>query len=140
MDGTLLIFLIAIIIVAIALFSVIALTNKHGSNVLNKEKYRAKWLDIEKRSKDTDSQMRQIALLNADKLLDQALRERDMSGATMGERLKAADVLFKNSDHVWFAHKLRNRIAHESDVKISGRDYSRAINAFKQALKDVGAV
>jgi hypothetical protein len=79
-------------------------------------------------------------VLNADKLLDQALRERGVKGETMGERMKTARESWSNANGVWTAHKLRNQIAHESEVQVSYDDARRALANFKQALKDIGAI
>ncbi len=81
-----------------------------------------------------------MVLLNADKLLDQALKERGFSGNTMGERMKSANKIWSNANHVWGAHKLRNQIAHESEIKVSLNMTRRALASFRQALKDLGAI
>jgi transposase len=56
----------------------------------------------------------------------------------MGERMK--NSTWSNADAVWQAHKLRNRIAHESDVTVSYDDARRALAGFKLGLKDLGAI
>jgi hypothetical protein len=81
-----------------------------------------------------------MTVLNADKLLDQALRERAIKGETMGERMKTLRDTWSNANAVWSAHKLRNQIAHEADVRVTYDDARRALAGFKQALKDVGAI
>ena len=81
-----------------------------------------------------------LAILNADKLLDQALRQRGFKGETMGERMRSARQIWSNATAVWTAHKLRNQIAHEPEVKISYDQARRSLSAFKQSLKDVGAI
>ena len=68
------------------------------------------------------------------------MREYGVSGTTMGERLKARHGLWTNEDAVWSAHKLRNQIAHESRVTITTQTFKRAMAAFEQALKDLGAL
>jgi hypothetical protein len=73
-------------------------------------------------------------------LLDQALTDRGLSGTTMADRMKQMRGKWSNADAVWRAHKLRNRIAHEADVNVGYDDARRALAAFKQALKDVGAI
>lgn len=110
------------------------------ASVLNVEKYRTSWLKIEGSLSKGDTASYQLAVLNADKLLDSALKESKYSGDTMGERMKSADKAFSNVNAVWAAHKLRNRIAHEPDVSIRYDTARRAMAAFKQALKDVGAI
>jgi hypothetical protein len=81
-----------------------------------------------------------LAILNADKLVDQALRERGFRGDTMGDRLKATRGQLSDRDEIWFAHKLRNRIAHESDVRVNYSQARRALGGFKRALKDLRAI
>lgn len=139
MDGTLLAFMVGILVVGVLLIVVITLT-KRGPVGLDVEKYRSKWLQIEAALKKDEVSSYHLAVLNADKLLDQALRERGIKGDTMGERMKAAKATWKNANSVWASHKLRNQIAHESDVRVSHDDARRALAGFKQALKDIGAI
>jgi hypothetical protein len=139
MDGTLLAFMIGILVVGVLLIIVIAVTKK-GPAPLDVEKYRLRWMAIEKQLKREDSSSCQLAILNADKLLDQALREKGVNGETMGERMKTAKDTWSNANAVWSAHKLRNQIAHEPDVRVQYDEARRAVVAFKQALKDVGAI
>ena len=82
----------------------------------------------------------QLAVMEADKLLDKALTERHFAGETMGERLKSAKGSFMKNDAVWQAHKLRNRLAHEQDVKLNIVVVEQALRAFKNGLKDLGAL
>jgi len=139
MDGTLLAFMIGILVVGILLIIVITLT-KRGPVGLDIEKYRSRWLQIEASLKRDEVSSYHLAVLNADKLLDQALRERGIKGDTMGARMKALRDRWSNANNVWSAHKLRNQIAHEPDVHVSYDDARRALAGFKQALKDVGAI
>jgi len=81
-----------------------------------------------------------LAIINADKLLDAALKRRRFRGKTMGERMVAAQRKFTNNDGVWFAHKLRNRLVHEQDVHLREKDVKDALVGIRQALKDLGAL
>ncbi len=111
-----------------------------GRSTLHVEKYRSEWLSIEQSVARDNQSSCQLAILNADKLLDRALRERGFKGQTMGERMKSAQNSWKNANHVWTAHKLRNRIAHETDANVNYDITLRALEAFKQGLKDMGAI
>lgn len=132
-------FLAAVFIVGGLLFAVIALA-KRGPRGLDVEKYRSRWLSIEQQLKRDEISSYHMSILNADKLVDQALIERGISGKTMAERMKEAKGKWSNANHIWTAHKLRNQIAHEADVTISYEGARRALIAFKQALKDLGAI
>ena len=139
MDTALIFFFAAILIVGGMLFAVITLSKK-GSRNLNVDKYRLKWLQVEQQLKKDEPSSYHLTVLNADKLLDQALREKGIKGTTMGERMKNIKDTWSNANNVWTAHKLRNQIAHETDVRVSYEDARRALSGFKQALKDIGAI
>lgn len=130
---------LAILICAGLLFFCIGLTKPHKIE-LNKEKFQGQWLKIENSIKKDEPSTWHLALINADKLLDMALRELKFSGQTMGERLKNAKNKLSSPNSIWHAHKLRNVVAHEADAQINYDQTRRAMNSFKQALKDLGAI
>ena len=45
-----------------------------------------------------------------------------------------------DNDATWFAHKLRNRLVHESNVRLRKRDVQKALAGFRQGLRDLGAL
>lgn len=136
---TIILFFASILIFAGILFAVIALTKK-GPRQLDVEQYRCDWLAIEQQLRRDDIASHQLAVLNADKLLDKAMRERNIPGENMGARMKQLQGKWSNANAVWSAHKLRNQIAHESNVRVEYETSRRALSAFKQALKDLGAI
>jgi hypothetical protein len=138
-NGSIIFFFAAILIVAGLLFAMISLTKK-GAAHLDVDKYRSKWLAIEQSLVRDQPASAHLAILNADKLVDQALRERGVRGETMGERMKTAKATWSNRNSIWEAHKLRNQIAHETDASVSYDQARRALAGFKQALKDLGAI
>ena len=138
MDNIIIIMFLAIIIVGSLLLFVIFLTRK-GPRVLNQAEYRSKWLKIESSISSNESS-RQLAIINADKLLDHALKQRGIKGNTMAQRMKNSKNIFRNNNAVWAAHKLRNKIAHEDAVKVQPKTVKQALTAYKMALKDVGAL
>ena len=139
MNGLLLTMFIFVIIIGISLLIFIALTRRGTRKHLDQDKYRSRWLAITQNAGST-SQSWQFAIVSADKLLDSALKERGISGNTMGERMKSGKAYFSNLDSVWRAHKLRNRIAHEDNVQVSKRQADEALKVFKRALTDLGAI
>jgi transposase len=132
-------FLAAILIFAAILFAIVSLT-KRGPRSLDVQKYRSKWLAIEQQLKRDDLNTYALSVLTADSLLDQAMKEKGVQGTSMGERMKQLQKTWSNANNVWTAHKLRNQIAHEPDVKLNYDVVRRALASFKQALKDVGAI
>ncbi|RYF29627.1 MAG: hypothetical protein EOO17_00650 [Chloroflexi bacterium] len=139
MDGTIIFLFVAIIVVGVAFFAFITFVNRGGGN-LDVEKFRVKWLTIEQSLLRDSEASYHLAVINADKLVDQALRECNVKGQTMGDRMKFAKDRWSNRNALWTAHKLRNRIAHEPDVRVSYDEARYALAAFKQGLKDLGAI
>lgn len=109
-------------------------------NGLDQEKYRSKWLEIENTFDIKNETTYSMCIIRADSLLDSAMKEKGIPGETMGERLKDSNHRFSSIDSVWTAHKIRNKIAHEHDTKIDARITRQALNTFKKALKDLGAI
>ena len=139
MDGGVITFIVAVLIVAVLVFVAILLTGKRGY-VFNKQVYQAKFLEIENKLKKENPATYVTTVINGDKLLDKALMEMGVPGKTMGDRLKKCGDRFTNLNGVWQAHKLRNAIAHETDVEVSYKRAYNALQIYKQALKDIGAI
>lgn len=138
-DLTLIFFFAGIIIIAAIMFALMTF-GKKGSKHLNVEQYRVRYLEIENQLDQNKPTTFYMTILNADKLVDQALKDRGIRGETMGERMRNASKLFNDRDCVWSAHKLRNVIAHESDATVNYKQARYALACFKKALKDLGAI
>lgn len=139
MDGGVVTFIIAILIVAVLIFVAILLTGKRGYH-FNMEQYQTRMLEIENGLKQDNPASFIVSIINGDKLLDKALIEMGVPGKTMGDRLKKSGDKFSNLNAVWRVHKLRNTIAHESDLEISYKQAYNALAVYRQALKDLGAI
>lgn len=138
MDSTIVVLVVAVVIVAAILFLIIHLFPQ--TPTIDKERYQSRWLEIEQRLQPGNTDSQHMAILNADKLLDQALKDTGSRGKTMGERMKARQEAWSNANAVWAAHKLRNQIAHDEHVSVNDDMVRRALASFKQGLKDLGAI
>jgi len=136
---SILLFFSAILIFGGLLFAIISL-RRNSPRTLNQDKYRSQWMSIETKFRKDEAITFPMSIIEADKLLDQALRERGLAGKTMGERMKQRQGKWSNGNGVWAAHKLRNRIAHEADFQVDYVRTKQALLAYKQALKDLGAI
>ncbi len=139
MDGGVVTFIVAVIIVAILVILAMKLTGKR-THRFNITEYQTRFLKIENGLDKDNYATFDMTIINADKLLDKALVEAGIPGKTMGERLKKCGDRFSDVNAVWRAHKLRNAIAHEDDLEITYRQASGALAIYKQALKDLGAI
>ena len=106
-------FLLAGVLIVAGIVLWIIFRLSHNTHQLEVEKYRRRWLEIEQLMKKDDEQSCQFAVIEADKLLDIAMKESGIKGDTMGERLKTAKASWSDQNGVWSAHKLRNQIVHE---------------------------
>lgn len=134
--------MIYFIIVVIA-FGVIVLMAgswlvKRRPYTIHKDYFQQKWGDLLSRVKSPEGMV--LAVIDADKLLDEALRRRHFRGKTTGERLVSAQRLISDNDSVWYAHKLRNRLVHEQDQSLRKKEAINALEGFKRALHDLGAL
>lgn len=140
MSSSPVIFLIAALIVGVLLFITILLTKKHSPK-LDQEQYQIDFLNIQNGLKKEEPSSYSMTIIKADKLLDKALCEIGAPGRTMGDRLKKVGKdKFTQLNSVWHAHKLRNEIAHEADFEPSYAQAQHALETYKQALQDLGAI
>ncbi len=139
MDFSVVIFAIAVVIVGVLVFIAILLTNKKAYS-FNKEDYQAEFLLIENKLAKDNPMSYNVVVVEADKLLDKALCEMGTQGKTMGDRLKRSGEKFSQLNSVWYAHKLRNQIAHEHGFKLEYNQARHALTTYRQALQDLGAI
>lgn len=132
------IFYLILAIIAAAIAAVVIWRVRARRKPLNTDYFQQQWVELQKlcRSKDTWPQ----AVLNADKLLDEALKKSFMRGKNMGERMVAAQRRFTDNDGVWFGHKLRNKVESDPELKLKEEDVKGALIGIRQALKDLGAL
>ena len=139
MDGLLIALVVAALLIGGLLIVFIQLTSR-GHKQLDREMYQKVWRAIQRGAKAGNSDSLQMAIVKADKLLDKAMRDCGVAGATMGDRLKSRKGDWTDKNGLWAAHKLRNQIAHETKVKLTAQSFRRAMTSFEQALKDLGAL
>jgi len=100
---------------------------------LEEKKYiLAKKQEIEKSlSKENQLELRH-AVLEADKLVDWALKECGYRGQTFADRLRAAekDIPKAVYNSIWRAHKIRNQIVHETESNLKGAELKDAVYKF----------
>ena len=140
MQSSTIVFLIAVLVVGVLIFIAILLTSKRNHSFDTME-YQTNFLEIENSLIKDNKASYNMAVVNADKLLDKALCEMGVPGKTMGERMKKlGNTKFSQTNAVWHAHKLRNQIAHEHNFQLDYNQAKHALSVYKQALKDLGAI
>ncbi len=104
---------------------------------LTREEVQRRWVQVRETSKMNGQMGRKLALVEADNLLDSSLKSVMMPGETLGERLKMACYKYPKLKNVWWAHKLRNQLVHDSSFALSAYDAEKALNDFEAALKAI---
>ena len=132
--------ILAIVLVVLAIAVIIAVSQlirrltrpeMHG---LTREQVAERWKNI--RQTSAQGQMgAKLAVMEADTLLDSALKSLSMPGTTLGERLKMACYKYPKLKDVWWAHKIRNQLVHESSFQLSQRMAGQALDEFEKAFK-----
>jgi hypothetical protein len=131
------IFFVVIIVFGIVVLAIISRLAARRPRKLDQSYFQQHWLELLARVKTPEGMM--LAIIDADKLLDEALKKHHFKGKTMGERLVSAQRIISDNDAVWYAHKLRNRLVHEPNIKLKKKEAQTALAGFKQGLRDLGA-
>jgi hypothetical protein len=130
-------FIILAVVFGVAVLAILNRFVPKRNSKLDHTYFQASWMELLARVKSPEGMM--LAVIDADKLLDEALRRHHFKGKTMGERLVSAQRIISDNDAVWYAHKLRNRLVHEPNVRLKKKEAQTALAGFKQGLKDLGA-
>jgi hypothetical protein len=130
-------FIIIVIVFGLVVLAIVSRLARRRPAKLDRQYFQQSWLELLARVKTPEGML--LAVIDADKLLDEALKKHHFKGKTMGERLVSAQRIISDNDAVWYAHKLRNRLVHEPHVRLKKKEAQAALAGFKQGLKDLGA-
>lgn len=82
-----------------------------------------------------------VAVMEADKLADDALQRAGFAGATFGDRLAAIQPgTLRSLDGLWWAHKIRNRLAHEVDYFLRYTEAKQAVGYIEATLAELNLI
>ena len=102
---------------------------------MDRKVIQSRWAEIERLTASGAEMDLKMAVMEADKLLDHALKAMSMAGTTLGERLKFAAYRYPDIRKVWNAHRLRNQLVHESSFYLELSYARRAIRDYRDALR-----
>ncbi len=78
-----------------------------------------------------------LAVIEADNMLDDVVKQLRPVGENLGERLKSiAPEDFLTLDDAWEAHKIRNRIAHESGFVLTKPEARKTIERYRRVFEE----
>jgi len=107
---------------------------------LDRKFYRGRWKEIEVLVELKKEMNYKLAVIEADKLLDSALRGMYFTGTTMAERLKLASYKFPKLKQVWWAHQVRNHVVHDIRYELRHGEARKVLDLFKRALNTLGVL
>jgi len=98
-----------------------------------------KWDEIQKKIDSKNSSDWKMAIIEADSLIDEIIKNIGYKGEDLGERLKKIEPSdFDNLQNIWEAHKIRNKIVHEADVsQLTKEEAKETLEKYKKALKEL---
>ena len=117
-------------------------SSKRSSSGLNRQLVKDKWADIEQLIELGGASRFKTAIMEADKLLDYALKGKGYKGETMGDRLKWAQRSMKREilDAAWNAHKYRNRVVHDVETDVMHYEVKKQIENYRKVFKSLGVL
>ncbi len=106
--------------------------------VVDSQKIREDWQAVLSHFNSSNESDWKLAIIEADKLIDNLLIQKGYKGESMAERMSLIKRKeLKSIELLWEAHKLRNRIAHKPGFKLDYRQTQKAISYYEEALKDL---
>lgn len=111
---------------------------KHVSSAKNPV-FSKRWSETEKKAASGLPEAAKIAIIEADKLVDDVLKKFGIPGEHMADRLEnlPADEM-RNLDALWRSHRLRNNIVHTPGFEVSSVEAKHALENYKAFLKELG--
>lgn len=100
------------------------------------------WLALMERARSATPEAAPLLLIEADKLVDDTLKQLGVSGDTMLERLQrlVREQEFKTLEAFWRAHKVRNNIAHTPNYSIRRAEIEKHLASYGAFLKELGCL
>lgn len=83
-----------------------------------------------------------LAIIEADKLVDTALKNLKFEGEYIAERLERAGKIMdlKTIDDVWRVHRIRNNLVHTPGFQISQSQVSDVLKVYEKFLKELNVL
>ena len=97
------------------------------------------WVKIQKRVEKGSAADLKLAIIEADKILDETLKRKGLAGETLGDRLKQLKPDIVDLDSIWQAHKVRNNIVHDPDFKLDKAEAQKILTIYEKTFRGLEA-
>lgn len=103
--------------------------------------YKARWNTIIEKSETAPPQSLILAIIEADSFIDTILKDLNLKGEHMADRLEQLDLTQINTlDNIWRAHRLRNQLVHTPGYSVNQVDAQRFLKYYEDFLKEIGVL
>ena len=101
----------------------------------------SRWEEIVRHAQSQREAEWKLAVIEADKLVDDLLKLAGYQGETMGDRLMSIEQgQLESLSGLWEAHKIRNKLVHETNYFLRPSEAQRAILLYERAMKELYAL
>lgn len=108
---------------------------------LGRALFRERWEKIVKKIDIGSPEALRLAIIEADALVDEALKQLGLPGEHMADRMaRLVKEETAGLDELWRAHRLRNDLVHTAGFPISASDAQAALEDYKAFLKGIEAL
>ncbi len=115
--------------------------DKTGYGDVGKRRHLKAWHKIVERSKQPDETEWKMAILEADKLLDDVLRSSGYNQPTVDDRFNALSMeLISNYDQVMQAHEVRGKVSKDPEFSLTHAEAIEILKIYKKALQELGLI
>lgn len=128
MNTIIIVFGIVVLLVVMGGVALLLFVRRSGPSRQEQERIRRAWAHV---ARQQDPVMR---VLEAEKVFALLLSSWVGKG-TVADGLKKAGWRFADPEALWRAHKLRNRIAHETGLQVPLEEAERAVRTFRKAIE-----
>jgi len=103
--------------------------------------FKERWMTIEKQFSPNSSESIKLSIIEADKLVDDALKQIGLKGEHMADRLDqlSEDDIF-SLPGIWRSHRLRNSIVHTPGFEVRPQTAEKALEAYRAFLMEIGVL
>lgn len=103
--------------------------------------YEKEWALIMKRAEPSTPDALRLAVIAADSLVDAILKDLEIEGEHMADRLEKLDAHQLTSlNNLWRAHRARNQLVHEPGFQLHESDAKRYLKYYEDFIKEIGVL
>lgn len=108
---------------------------------IENEAIREEWEAIVRKAEAAPPDSLMGAIVEADELVDNVLKQMNIPGEHMADRLDELDPeTTKSLERLWRAHRIKNSLINVPDFEITAEEAREVLEDYKTFLKEIGAL